>query len=118
MIETEMKETLDKCYEEHSNVTNTLEEEAMLLEESLRKLTLEHRENEAALRKKKCKLAMEVKTWITRYDEEMVKKEEEINAIRQKFEKEKKKCLQLREYFQKVAIPRRTFEASVTLGID
>ena len=102
LIETEMKDTLDKCYEEHSTVTTTLEAEAILLEESLKKLTQEHRENEAALRKKKCKLATEVKAWVTRYDEEMVKKEDEISIIRKKFEKEKKKCFQLREYFQKV----------------
>lgn len=98
-----MKEALEHSYEQHSSMTNALREQASVLEASLSRLSTQHRDEESVLRKKKCKLASEVKNWIDQYDEKMGTKEAEITQVREKYKLEHEKYAQLKEYFSKVS---------------
>lgn len=102
LIETEMKEVLEKFHKEHSIVITTLKEQAALLEQKILQVTLDHREHEALLRKRKRKVAREVENLVDRYDEEMTCRESKITELNQLYKREQEKFAELKEYFLKI----------------
>ncbi|NWR79875.1 DRC10 protein, partial [Centropus unirufus] len=95
-----------------------LEQEIKELGAQFQALVLEHRASELALRKRKCRLEMEIVNWMQKYDADMGQKQAEYDEINAAYNKEKaqlsvlmeKHALLLQEYSQIVEERRRCQE--------
>ena len=87
------------------------------LRQQFQNLVLEHREQEQILRKEKWKHETNVEGLLSRYDDDMTKKQNEIDEIEALYEEEKKQLQELEEKFKpleeeylKILDERRTLE--------
>ena len=62
-------------------------------------LVLDHREQEQQLRKEKWKHETNVETLINRYDDEMTKKQDELDEVTNFYQEESKQLKELEEKF-------------------
>ncbi|NWI10053.1 DRC10 protein, partial [Crypturellus soui] len=74
-----------------------LQEDLKQLRAQLCALVLEHRESELALRKKKCKVEMEIEKWIQKYDADMGEKQAEYEELYAVYSEEKAQVSLLQE---------------------
>ncbi|RHY33098.1 hypothetical protein DYB32_001869 [Aphanomyces invadans] len=102
LIQTQVKETLEKAYEQQSIEMQALQETHTQHEQLLQKNTTEHRDIEDALRKAKCKIAIEVASTVERYDQDMLAVTAEIDALQDKYAAELKEFQALSDHFVKV----------------
>ncbi|NWQ86838.1 DRC10 protein, partial [Burhinus bistriatus] len=85
-----------------------LQQDIQQLEAQLNALVLEHQASELALRKRKCRMEMEIVNWIQKYDTYMGKKQAEYEEVHAGYTEEKaqlsllveKRALLLQEYSQ------------------
>ncbi|XP_042685099.1 dynein regulatory complex protein 10 [Centrocercus urophasianus] len=85
-----------------------LQQDIQQLETQLNKQVLEHRASELALRKRKCRVEMEILNWIQAYDTDMAEKQAEFEEVHAAYNKEKaelsllmeKHAMLLQEYSQ------------------
>ncbi|XP_052652737.1 dynein regulatory complex protein 10 [Harpia harpyja] len=85
-----------------------LQQDVQLLGAQLNALVLEHRASELALRKRKCRVEMEIVNWIQKYDTDMGEKQAEYEDVNAAYTKEKaqlsllmeKRAVLLQEYSQ------------------
>ncbi|NXI61308.1 DRC10 protein, partial [Anseranas semipalmata] len=85
-----------------------LQQDIQQLGAQLKKLVVEHRASELALRKRKCRVEMEILNWIQKYDTDMAEKQAEYEEVHAAYTKEKdqlsllmeKHALLLQEYSQ------------------
>ncbi|CAF1083008.1 unnamed protein product, partial [Brachionus calyciflorus] len=94
-----------------------LQQELNQLRQQFQNLVLEHREQEQILRKEKWKHETNVEGLLSRYDDDMTKKQNEIDEIEALYEEEKKQLQELEEKFKpleeeylKILDERRTLE--------
>ncbi|NXJ08305.1 DRC10 protein, partial [Odontophorus gujanensis] len=94
-----------------------LQQDIQELEAQFKKLVLEHRASELALRKRKCRVEAEILNWIQMYDTDMAEKQAEFEKIHAAYSKEKaelsllmeKHAVLLQEYSQ-IEEERRMYE--------
>ncbi|KAM9625713.1 dynein regulatory complex protein 10 isoform 1-T5 [Morphnus guianensis] len=85
-----------------------LQQDVQQLGAQLNALVLEHRASELALRKRKCRVEMEIVNWIQKYDTDMGEKQAEYEDVNAAYTKEKaqlsllmeKRAVLLQEYSQ------------------
>ncbi|NXC43022.1 DRC10 protein, partial [Penelope pileata] len=95
-----------------------LQQDIQQLEAELKKLVLEHRASELALRKRKCRVETEILNWVQTYDADMAEKQAEYEEVHAAYTKEKaelsllmeKHALLLQEYSQIMEERRRNEE--------
>uniref|UniRef100_A0A8C3CDK7 Dynein regulatory complex protein 10 n=1 Tax=Cairina moschata TaxID=8855 RepID=A0A8C3CDK7_CAIMO len=86
----------------------SLQQDIQQLRAQLKKLVLEHRASELALRKRKCRAETEILNWVQKYDADMAEKQAEYEEVHAAYTKEKaelsvlmeKHALLLQEYSQ------------------
>ncbi|NXK56383.1 DRC10 protein, partial [Chauna torquata] len=66
-----------------------LQQDIQQLGAQLNRLILEHRASELALRKRKCRVEMEILNWIQKYDTDMAEKQAEYEEVHAAYTKEK-----------------------------
>eukprot|EP00916_Digyalum_oweni_P002511 GHVL01004613.1.p1 GENE.GHVL01004613.1~~GHVL01004613.1.p1 ORF type:complete len:481 (-),score=59.73 GHVL01004613.1:229-1671(-) len=76
-----------------------LQTEVGQLRSQLQNATMEHRESESELRRKKYKIETEVENWIQRYDQELGERQDEYEEIDAVYTEEKKQLHELEERF-------------------
>ncbi|XP_046347833.1 dynein regulatory complex protein 10-like [Haliotis rufescens] len=77
-----------------------LQQEINQLRTQLQNLTMEHRESEQELRKRKFKIETEVENWIQKYDQDMGERQDEYEEIDAIYTEEKKQLNELEERFK------------------
>ncbi|XP_065594768.1 dynein regulatory complex protein 10 [Cyrtonyx montezumae] len=95
----------------------SLQQDIQELEAQLKKLVLEHRASESALRKRKCRVETEILNWVQMYDADMAEKQAEFEKIHAAYSEEKaelsllmeKHAVLLQEYSQ-IEEERRIYE--------
>ncbi|KAF0700132.1 Aste57867_9320 [Aphanomyces stellatus] len=102
LIQNQVKETLEKAYEQQNVEMQALLEKYSQCEQKLQKDTTEHREIEDALRKNKCKIGIEVTATIEKYDQEMMAVTKDIDSLREKYTAELKEFHELSDHFVKI----------------
>ncbi|RHZ29961.1 hypothetical protein DYB31_000036 [Aphanomyces astaci] len=102
LIQTQVKETLEKAYDQQSIEMQALLETYAQHEQLLQKNTMDHREVEDALRKAKCKIAVEVASTIEKYDQDMLAVTTEIDALQERYTAELNEFQALSEHFVKI----------------
>ncbi|RHY59109.1 hypothetical protein DYB26_011564 [Aphanomyces astaci] len=102
LIQTQVKETLEKAYDQHSIEMQALLETYAQHEQLLQKNTMDHREVEDALRKAKCKIAVEVASTIEKYDQDMLAVTTEIDGLQERYTAELNEFQALSEHFVKI----------------
>ncbi|KAG9413316.1 hypothetical protein AC1031_012535 [Aphanomyces cochlioides] len=102
LIQTQVKDTLDKAFEQQNAEMQALQEKYSQLEQNLQKDTTEHRDIEEALRKAKCKVAVEVKSTIEKYDQDMLAITSDIDNLQDTYSREQKEFRELSEHFVKI----------------
>uniref|UniRef100_A0A8B9ZRG7 Dynein regulatory complex protein 10 n=1 Tax=Anas zonorhyncha TaxID=75864 RepID=A0A8B9ZRG7_9AVES len=86
----------------------SLQQDIQQLRAQLKKLVLQHRASELALRKRKCRAETEILNWVQKYDADMAEKQAEYEEVHAAYTKEKaelsvlmeKHALLLQEYSQ------------------
>ncbi|OQR91876.1 hypothetical protein ACHHYP_04269 [Achlya hypogyna] len=111
LIQTQVKETLDKAFEKQNIDMQALVERHTQLQRKLEADTVEHRELEDSLRKTKCKIGVEVAATIDKYDVEMTALATEIDAIQLQYSRECKELHELSEHFKKIDEEQRRIDA-------
>ncbi|XP_071428037.1 dynein regulatory complex protein 10 [Pithys albifrons albifrons] len=74
-----------------------LQEEVQYLRAQLSALVQEHRASELVLRKRKCRVEMEIENWIQKYDTDMAEKQATYDEIHAVYTEEKAQLAQLME---------------------
>lgn len=77
-----------------------LQQEYNQLQTQLQNLTMEHRENEQELRRKKFRVESQVENWIQKYDSDMNERQSEYEEIDAVYTEEKKQLHELEERFK------------------
>ncbi|XP_067681005.1 dynein regulatory complex protein 10-like [Haliotis asinina] len=77
-----------------------LQQEINQLRTQLQNLTMEHRESEQELRRRKFKIETEVENWIQKYDQDMGERQDEYEEIDAIYTEEKKQLNELEERFK------------------
>ncbi|KAL8621514.1 hypothetical protein ACOMHN_026186 [Nucella lapillus] len=96
--EAEKQEAADEKNSEGKR--QKLQSEVAQLRSQMQNATLEHRENEQELRRKKFKIETEVENWIQRYDQELGERQDEFEEIDAIYTEEKKQLQELEERFR------------------
>lgn len=76
-----------------------MQQELNQLRQQFQSLVVDHRENEQQLRKEKWKHETNVETLINRYDDEMTKKQDELDEVTKFYDEESKQLKELEEKF-------------------
>lgn len=97
-LEAEKQENTDKKNSEGRK--QRLQQEVTQLNTQLQSLTLENRESEQELRRKKFKIETEVENWIQKYDQDMGERQNEYEEIDAVYTEEKKQLNELEERFK------------------
>ncbi|XP_041348856.1 dynein regulatory complex protein 10-like [Gigantopelta aegis] len=88
----DIKNCEGKCQKLHQEITH--------LRTQLHTHTVEHRDSEQELRKKKYKIETEVENWIQKYDQDMGERQDEYEEIDAVYTEEKKQLHELEERFK------------------
>lgn len=97
-LEAEKQENTDK--KNSDGRKQRLQQEITQLNTQLQSLTLENRESEQELRRKKFKIETEVENWIQKYDQDMGERQNEYEEIDAVYTEEKKQLHELEERFK------------------
>ena len=101
-IRQEMKENMEQAEAEHLAKGKRLQDRIDQLSQEMVRLRDEHREKEAALRKKKEKHEHDLAAQIKTYDTDMAAKQTETLELMELMKEEKGELDQLEEYFDKI----------------
>jgi IQ domain-containing protein D len=101
-LEQDAASAEDRKQNEHGDFERTHGEHTSQLQQELRALQARNRESELHLRKRRFKLETEVENWISKYDQEMSEKQDELEVIREIYQDEKRQLAELEERFAKL----------------
>lgn len=101
-IKQKMVENIEKADNEHLQRAKRLQDRVDSMTNDINRLSDEHREIEAGLRKKKERSEADLAAIVTKYDGDMEEKQTAIAEVRRQMKEEMQQLQQLEEYFQKI----------------
>jgi len=101
-IALKMKEALERAQNEHDQRSKRLQDKLDQMTTDLTRDSDEHREVEAALRKKKERSEADLTSTVLKYDQDMAEKLKAIEEIEQQKKEEMEQLQQLEEHFRKI----------------